>query len=389
MVRPHLLVGSRLESTKAATQVGQRHGARVSDEKVVMVVVSLWKGGAPRLSSLHPVRTMEPPSHETIRKQDYVFIVNPNGANGRTGDSWKKLLPKLTARLGNNWNISEKLTAGPQHATQLAREAIRDGAAAVIAVGGDGTLHEVVNGFFENGKPIESKLADSFPAQKTALGLIPMGTGSDFARVFGWNSDPTRAIDRLCKGEKKKVDVGQVIYGKERKERFFINVADLHLSAKAGFYAGMHKRIGNLSYVVGALQGFQGHRNRDLKIRVDGGKWETWSEVTAICVGNSKYFGGGMKITPTADPSSGDLEVVIIKGYKWYDFLLKLHTLYLGSHIRQKNVTSMKVRRLDVAEVDDSTKEKYPGTFVQADGEHLGFLDASFSVIPAAIDFIR
>lgn len=100
--------------------------------------------------SLHLERPMETPSHETIWKQYYAFIVNPNGANKRTGDSWKKLLPKLTVCLGNNWNISEKLTTVPQHASQLAREAIRDGTAAVIVVDGDEMFHKVVNGFFKN-----------------------------------------------------------------------------------------------------------------------------------------------------------------------------------------------------------------------------------------------
>ncbi|KAL2621008.1 hypothetical protein R1flu_001213 [Riccia fluitans] len=317
-------------------------------------------------------------SPDTLGKRDYVFIVNPNGANGRTGELWRKLRPQLTARLGKDWNVSEKFTSGPQNATQLTREAIHDGAAAVVAVGGDGTLHEVVNGFFDNGELIKSEDSESI-GPKTALGLLPMGTGSDFARVFDLNKDINKAIDRLCRGEKKKIDVGRVIYGKERKEKFFINVADLHLSAKAGFFAGMHKQIGNLCYVIGALRGFQGHRNRDFKIRVDGGEWETWSNVTAICVGNSKYFGGGMKITPSADPSSGDLEAVIIRDHRWYNFLVKLHTLYLGSHVRQKNVFSMKVRSIDVAELDNFSNDKYPGTFIQADGEHLGFLDASIT----------
>ncbi|KAL3680980.1 hypothetical protein R1sor_023936 [Riccia sorocarpa] len=328
-------------------------------------------------------------SPQTLGKRDYVFIVNPNGANGRTGESWTKLLPQLKARLGTDRNVHEKFTSGPQHATQLTREAIHEGAGAVVAVGGDGTLHEVVNGFFDNGELTRSKDRSESIEPKTALGLLPMGTGSDFARIFDWSKDVNKAIDRLCKGERKKIDVGRVIYGKERKERYFINVADLHLSAKAGFFAGMHKQLGNLCYVIGALRGFQGHKNRDLKIRVDGGEWETWSNVTAICIGNSKYFGGGMKITPSADPSSGDLEAVILRDFKWHDFLLKLHTLYLGTHVLQKNVFSMKVRSIDVTEVDNFSNDDYPGTYIQADGEHLGFLDASISVVPSAIDFIQ
>ncbi|CAM6095492.1 unnamed protein product [Calypogeia fissa] len=367
-----------------------------------------------RSSSAFPISItplMEPKQDEKMapttntkqkkKKGDCVFIVNPNGANGRTGSKWKKLFPKLSVQLAEDYNLAERLTTGPNHAVQLTREAIQDGAAAVVAVGGDGTLHEVVNGFFQGGKILTERnpngengengdesadFVSTSNSSRTALGLIPMGTGSDFARVFGWDTDPIKAVERIVKGETRKIDVGRVVYGKELRERFFINVADLHLSAKAGFYAGQHKKLGNLCYVVGSLQGFQGHQNRDLKVRVDGGEWETMKNVTAICVGNSKYFGGGMKIAPSADPFGGDLEVVTLRDYKWYDFLLQLRKLYQGTHVQQPNVTSVRAHTFDVEEVE--TDQSYGGTFVQADGEHLGCLNASFSVLPSAIDFI-
>ncbi|KAK1296366.1 hypothetical protein QJS10_CPB15g00778 [Acorus calamus] len=206
------------------------------------------------------------------RRGDYVFVVNPKGANGRTGKEWKKLLPYLRSRVGGDCNICESITSGPSHAIDITREAIREGVDAVIAVGGDGTLHEVVNGFFWEGKPVLAH--DQGAKRSTALGIIPLGTGSDFARTFCW-------------------------------------------SAMAGYYAGRYKRFGNLCYVFGALRAFMGHRNQDLKIKVDGGEWEVYSDVTALCIGNAKYFGGGMKITPTADPCSRNLEVVILQNFKW------------------------------------------------------------------------
>ncbi|KAI9182275.1 hypothetical protein LWI28_023804 [Acer negundo] len=118
------------------------------------------------------------------RRRDLVFIVNPLGANGKTGKEWKKLLPYLRSRLDTDCNICESFTSGPSHAIDITREAIREGADAVIAVGGDGTLHEVVNGFFWAGRPVTNHDRES--AHSTALGLIPLGTGSDFARTFGW-----------------------------------------------------------------------------------------------------------------------------------------------------------------------------------------------------------
>ncbi|KAF8379583.1 hypothetical protein HHK36_029024 [Tetracentron sinense] len=316
----------------------------------------------------------------STRRGDLVFVVNPKAANGRTGKEWKKLLPHLRSRLGRDCNICESLTSGPSHAIDITREAIREGVDAVIAVGGDGTLHEVVNGFFWAGKPISNH--DQGAAHTTALGIIPLGTGSDFARTFGWKNDPHEAIERVAKGLKSRLDVG-VISGESGEPHYFINVADIHLSAKAGYYASRYKRFGNLCYVFGALQAFIGHSNQDLKIKINDGELEIFSQVTALCIGNAKFFGGGMKITPNADPCNGNFEVVILQDFKWYDFILKLHKLYKGTHLSEKNVLSNSVYSIEVEDIAGSNC-----IYVQSDGEHLGFLPRKFCILPAAIEMI-
>ncbi|KAH7664431.1 Diacylglycerol kinase (ATP) protein [Dioscorea alata] len=344
---------------------------------VAMAKPSSFSISADRSSSLDLSSDCATSNARSMR--NLVFVVNPRGANGRTGKEWKKLLPYLTTRLGNHCNICESITSGPSHAEDLTREAIRDGADAVIAVGGDGTLHEVVNGFFSEGHPVE---LEHQSRHSTALGLIPLGTGSDFARTFGWKNDPYEAIERIARGFRSRIDVG-VITGTNGNQHFFINVADIHLSAKAGYFASKYKRFGNLCYVIGALRAFIGHNNQDLKIKFNGGEWEVFQKITAICIGNAKFFGGGMKITPTADPSSGELEVVILQDFKWYDFVFKLHKLYRGSHLSEETVHSKSVKSIEVMEVTPTGV-----TYVQSDGEHFGFLAAKFSLLPAAIEFI-
>ncbi|XP_021767134.1 sphingoid long-chain bases kinase 2, mitochondrial-like isoform X2 [Chenopodium quinoa] len=288
------------------------------------------------------------------RRSDLVFVVNPRGANGTTGKEWKKLLPYLRSRLSSDCNICESFTSGPSHATDITREAIREGANAVIAVGGDGTLHE----------------------------LIPLGTGSDFARTYGWKNDPYEAVERIAKGLKSRLDVG-VITAEDKDPHYFINVADIHLSAKAGYYAARYKTLGNLCYVIGALQAFMGHKNVDLRVKIDDGEWMKYSQVTALCIGNAKYFGGGMKITPNADPSNGSLEVVALQDFKWYDFILKLHKLYNGTHLSVRNVTSRSVRSIEVEQIDDGDP-----IYIQSDGEHIGFLPRKLCILPGAIEMI-
>ncbi|KAG0592207.1 hypothetical protein M758_1G189100 [Ceratodon purpureus] len=322
---------------------------------------------------------------DSRRQRDYVFVVNPNGANGRTGQQWKKMLPDLKSRLGKDCNIREALTSAPLHGVEIARKAVQDGAAAVIAVGGDGTLHEVLSGFFTDGKLVQPR--EARPGPRTALGLIPMGTGSDLARHFGWKSnDSHEAIDRLVKDQRRKIDVGRVQLPDDKIDRYFLSVASFHLSAKAGHIASMYKKFGNLCYVIGAIQAFMTHENKDLRMRKDGSQWTVIPQVTAACIGNSKYFGGGMKITPTADPFNGRLEMVTLTDFKWYDFILKLHTLYQGTHVHLDKVTTTSVQTLEVEDAENKSKGR--DVYVQADGEQLGFLPAKFSVLPQELDFI-
>ncbi|KAJ4728225.1 sphingoid long-chain bases kinase 2, mitochondrial-like [Melia azedarach] len=345
-----------------------------------MAKPSVLRAEHPLAPDLSPDRSISRGAASSSRRRDLVFVVNPRGANGRTGKEWKKLLPFLRSRLGVDCNICESLTSGPSHAIDITREAIREGADAVIAVGGDGTLHEVVNGFFWDGKPVINHNRES--AHSTALGLIPLGTGSDFARTFGWKNDPHEAIERIAKGIRSRVDVG-VITGESEGAHYFINVADIHLSAKAGYYASRYKRFGNLCYVIGALQAFMGHQNQNLRVKVNNGEWEEYSQVTALCVGNGKYFGGGMKITPNADPRNGNFEVLILQDFKWYDFILKLHKLYNGTHLTVKNVTSRSAHSIEVEDISGSSN-----IFVQSDGEHLGFLPMKFCILPGVIEMI-
>lgn len=345
-----------------------------------MAKPSFIRAEQPMASDLSPDRTTLRVGSSSTRRPDLVFVVNPKGANGKTGKEWKKILPYLRSRLGADCNICESLTTGPCHAIDITREAIREGADAVIAVGGDGTLHEVVNGFFWAGKPVTNHVQTA--SHSTALGLIPLGTGSDFARTFGWKNDPCEAIERIAKGLRSRIDVG-VISGESGESHYFVNVADIHLSARAGYCASKYKKYGNLCYVIGALEAFVGHHNQDLKIRVNEGDWETYSQVTALCIGNAKFFGGGMKITPNAEPSSGNLEVVTLQDFKWYDFILHLQKLYNGTHLSVKNVSSRSVQSIEVEEIVGSGS-----IYVQSDGEHLGFLPRKFCILPGIIEMI-
>uniref|UniRef100_A0A7N0R8D5 YegS/DAGK C-terminal domain-containing protein n=1 Tax=Kalanchoe fedtschenkoi TaxID=63787 RepID=A0A7N0R8D5_KALFE len=202
-------------------------------------------------------------------------------------------------------------------------------------VGGDGTLHELqflllyIKGaailFLELSLPVENN--DREATHSTALG----------------DNNPHEAIEQISEGLRSRVDVG-VVNGGDGEIHYLINVADIHLSAKAGYYSARYKIFGNLCYVIGALQGFMRHNNLDLKIKIDDGNWEMCPQVTAMCIGNAKFFFGGMKITPNADPSSGSLEVVTLQNFKWYNFIPKMHMLLQWDTLICKKCALKKVK---------------------------------------------
>uniref|UniRef100_A0A0A0K611 YegS/DAGK C-terminal domain-containing protein n=1 Tax=Cucumis sativus TaxID=3659 RepID=A0A0A0K611_CUCSA len=99
-----------------------------------------------------------------------------------------------------------------------------------------------------------------------------------------------------------------------------------------------NSRIFNLFYGIIVVCSFD--RTDPISLKVDYAEWELYPQVTALCIGNAKYFGGGMKIVPNADPSNRSLEVVILQDFKWYDFILNLHKIYNGTYLTVKNVTS-------------------------------------------------
>jgi diacylglycerol kinase (ATP) len=275
-------------------------------------------------------------------------IVNPAAGGGRALAVWKRVAPP--------WVTETVLTEGPGHATHLARTASAAGFDRLLAVGGDGTLHEVVNGVGPAGLPV---------------GLVPAGSGNDFARSAALPLDPRAVVRGLAQGATRSVDLGRV-HG-----RFYLNVAGVGFDAQvaAEVNAGRRGSRGALLYVGAALRVLRRYRNLPLEIRVDGRAVS--GRCLLVAVANGAAYGGGMRVCPRADVSDGQLDVCLAGDLSRTATALVLPSVFLGLHLLHPAVRYLRGRQVEVRGPEEA--------LVHADGELVGALPATFAVVPGAL----
>ena len=215
-----------------------------------------------------------------------VAIVNPRAGGGRGARRWPAVEAAIKARLGA---VETLWTERPDHATELARRAIDNGAELVIAVGGDGSVNEVVNGFFRDGKPI---------GEGVRLGYIPFGTGGDLQRCLKLPTEPEAAAAALASGASRSLDLARArLVGQQGEpvERYFINLlsfgwAAMAIKAKRCFLTRWH---GKAAFLYATFAVFLGYRGKRVRLRLDGADEGREFFITNVAVGNGRYHGGG------------------------------------------------------------------------------------------------
>ncbi|NNB87958.1 YegS/Rv2252/BmrU family lipid kinase [Corallococcus exiguus] len=298
------------------------------------------------------------------------LVVNPRSANGQTGKRWVEISAQVGKVLGD---FGYGFTSGGMDAARLARQAIDDGFECIVAVGGDGTLNEVTNGFFRDGQVINPR---------ATLGLLPRGTGGDFRRTFGWDLELTSALERLRTETTEPFDVGRLEFtdndGKPAT-RFFANIASFGVSAVVAREVNQGSKAlgGNLSFMWGTVKGLIKYQEQQVRLTVDGGEPETVS-VTAVAVANGRYFGSGMFVAPDAVTHDGLFDVTIWSNYGLSDFVLKSKGVYNGDHVTWKGTRRLRCRTLHAEPLTGDV-------FLDVDGETPGRLPCTMTLLPGAI----
>jgi diacylglycerol kinase (ATP) len=291
------------------------------------------------------------------------MIVNPASANGRTAQQW----PEIAREAGERGlQVEVRLTEGPGHATQLAADAVAEGAELVLAVGGDGTVSEIANGMA--------------CAPATDLAVVERGSGCDFIRTFGISKKTDRALDVAAGGTVRTIDLGRASYTApdgSPTTSYFANIASAGLTGVAADRVNRSgKPLGaTVAFAWAAVATFATYRNSRFRVEIDGEVLEQ------ICnnaiVANCRYFAGGMKILPDADPSDGLLDVLVWGDVSKVDLALNLHKLYRGTHVGHPKATIRRARRVVV-----TPETPLP---IEVDGEQPGITPATFDVVPSAL----
>lgn len=309
------------------------------------------------------------------------LIVNPRAGRGAMAAA----LPKVEQVLAEEELTYELVrTEGPGHAQELARAAVADGVRFIVAAGGDGTVHEVVNGMMDEEGPLDPE---------AMLGIVPSGTGADFVRTFGIRQDPAAAARGLAgKTVWGKLDIGRVSYldaEGERRRRWFVNIAEAGIGAQVVRSAArMPGWLGGRAYRLAALAGIVRYKPVEVSVLMHGRKArgvrpETPLEecthagvATMVVIANGQFFGGGLRVAPRAIPSDAMFDVLFGEGTKM-QAVTALRKMPLGAHVPADTMAEYLADRVTLEGTDP--------VWIEADGELLGTTPASFDLVPAAI----
>ena len=299
-------------------------------------------------------------------------IVNPAAGGHSIYQEW----PRISKYLVDKGLLFDyEYTEGTTHAMELAGAAANAGYRYIIAVGGDGTVNEVVNG-----------ILNSAGSDDMLLGILSAGTTCSFARSVGIPLDLISSCNLLISQNKLTIDVGAVEYTSESQHlrRFFVNEADVGFGATVveasqniPNYFG--RKINYLPYVLGAVGSLISYKNKPVSLWVDG-ETEDFYDCAMLVIANGTYFGGGMCIAPDAKPDDGLLDMVIFGDMGKSEMMKIWPMTYQGSHVNHHKVRLLQIRNAAI-----QCAEKL---LVEADGELLGEGPVSFSVLPSALSIV-
>jgi diacylglycerol kinase (ATP) len=307
-----------------------------------------------------------------------LIIINPNAGGGKTGQQLEKLERLLESSLGP---LEVKLTERPRQAAEFAEQAALTERQVIVAVGGDGTLHELVNGLMR---------AREKGATLPRVGIVGQGTGGDFRRTLGIPNEPEAFCAAIASGKTRALDVGRFSYRDEsdlQATAYFINILSVGMGGLVDRYVAAASRAlgGTIAYFGASLRALRDSQVAILQCQLEQGSVTTQHEIAtrslAIC--NGKFFGSGMQVAPMAEPDDGQLHVVALSAASRLKFAAASLSIYSGNHVNQSDVQVLSCNSINIELKNREIRNLFP---LDVDGEPFGYLPIRVELVPQALE---
>jgi len=298
----------------------------------------------------------------------WFVIINPTSGNGSGKRKWPKIKSLLELE---EFKFDFAFTEYENHSIELVQNAINEGVKNIVGVGGDGTLHNIINGINKQ---------DSVTSSGVKVGIIPIGTGNDWIKTYNIPLDIKEAIAIIKKGKTKLQDLGKIAFLENNHEPiFFNNLAGIGFDGYVVSKVGKYKHLGALAYLFGAIIGLFSFKNFEATIKLN--KKEIKTKSLMILAGICKFSGGGMRLTEEPLPEDGLFDISIAKNLSKLEIITNLFSLFNGNIVKHPKVETYKVNELSIVVNSDNKP------FIQADGELIGKGNIRLEIVPKAFSF--
>jgi YegS/Rv2252/BmrU family lipid kinase len=300
-----------------------------------------------------------------MRSNEWCIVLNPSSGGGIKQIKWKKIQSYLELKglLGKIYT-----TKIEQNASRCVQNALKENYRKIIVVGGDGTISNAVNGIFTQ---------DIVSSDEISIGLIPFGTGNDWAKTHGIPKHYKKAIDIINNEKVARQDVGKVEINNSL-ERYFVNHSGVGFDGSVVNKIGRYKYFGVMSYLIASIFNFWSYKNNFATISFNEKKNN--SNFFMISVGLCKYSGGGMRLSKAPDPKDGFFDITLAENFNKLDVIKNLFKLFNGLLYTSKKVTSFKTREINVVIHNNFA-------YGQADGELLKSSSFKYTIKKNALLF--
>ena len=298
--------------------------------------------------------------------KSWFIIANPIAGNEKFSKQWKEIQQLLNSK---NIDYSFVFTQFSKHEIELVQNAIQQGFRNIISVGGDGTLHNVVNGVMMQRYVNSSDIT---------IAVLPMGTGNDWIKTYNISKNIPKAIDSILKRKTILQDIGK-IETETGVVSYFNNVAGLGYDGYIAKKLQKVKKLGALSYLIAGFYGFLFYKKSAFKILINH------KITTPVClmtiVSICKFSGGGMQFSEKVNPNDGLFDITVVKNLTLFDLILNIRKLYNGKITEHPKVATYQTNEITIIPQNSNT-------YIQGDGELIGVGSATFSIIEKGVRFV-